>query len=98
MNGINKVFILGFLGRDPEAVTAKSGSAYTKLNVATNRPWKNEDGKWVDKTDWHRVIVWGKRAEICATFLKWASVVKRVKPCSIVVAAIQTSFVGMGVP
>jgi single-strand DNA-binding protein len=72
MNGLNKVIIMGNLGADPELRLAAGGTAILKLNVATNESWpdKNDPSKWQERTEWHRVTVFGKRAETLAKFLR----------------------------
>ena len=70
---INKVVLLGRLGADPEIKYTQSGQAVSTLNVATNHNWKDDSGVWQTKTDWHRVVVWGKLAETCHEYLKKGS-------------------------
>jgi single-strand DNA-binding protein len=70
MNGLNKVILLGTLGQDPKPHTSREGKSYTTLNLATNRSWKNNDGKYEKKTDWHQVHVWGKQGLVCQENLK----------------------------
>ena len=70
---VNKVILIGRLGADPELSYTKSGTAVVKLNLATNRVWKNESGEQIEKTDWNRVIAWRKQAEILAQYLKKGS-------------------------
>lgn len=66
---INKVILLGNLGRDPETRHTQSGTAVCTLSVATSRRQKSQSGQFEDKTEWHRVTVWDKRAEVCAKYL-----------------------------
>ena len=66
MKGFSRVFLVGYLGGDPELQTSKGGSRYTRLSVSTHRSRKLEDGKWDTSTEWHKIIVWGPRAELCA--------------------------------
>jgi|TARA_R100000084_G_C4649155_1_gene148617 single-strand DNA-binding protein len=66
---MNKVIILGNLGKDPEAKYTSSGSCITNLTVATNRKYKDASGQLQDETQWHRVVVFGKQAESCAEYL-----------------------------
>lgn len=70
---LNKVTLLGRIGTDPEIKYTQSGQAVCTLNVATNQSWKDETGTLQTKTDWHRVVVWGKLAETCHTYLKKGS-------------------------
>lgn len=71
MAGVNKVIIVGNLGRDPDLRQTESGNAVCRLNVATTRTWKNsQTNETQQETEWHRVTVWGKRAENCAKYLE----------------------------
>lgn len=65
---VNKVFIIGRLGRDPEAKYAQSGQAMANLSVATDESY-TKDGQKIEKTEWHRIVVWGKQAEFCGNYL-----------------------------
>lgn len=69
MSGINKVIIVGRLGADPETKTVGQGQTVTRLNVATSENWTGKDGQKQEKTEWHRITVWGKLAEICGKHL-----------------------------
>ena len=69
MMGMNRVFILGRLGRDPQHYEDKLGRKFVRLSLATERRWLSDSGK-ESKTDWHSVMVWGKRAELCIQYLK----------------------------
>jgi len=69
MSGVNKAIIVGRLGADPEARTTSGGKAVTQLSVATSESWMDKDGQRQEKTEWHRVVVWGKQAESCAKYL-----------------------------
>jgi single-strand DNA-binding protein len=66
---MNKVFISGNLGSQPEAKQTKSGMAVTNLSVATNERTKKADGEWTDHTEWHQVTVFGGQATNCANWL-----------------------------
>jgi single-strand DNA-binding protein len=70
MQGINKVILVGTLGQDPKLNVSREGKNYVTLSLATNRKWKNADGKLEERTDWHRVNVWGKTGAICQEYLK----------------------------
>lgn len=72
---LNKVQLIGCLGRDPELRFTATGQAVATLNLATNESYKDKDGKQVDLTDWHHVIAWRKLAEICGQYLKKGSLV-----------------------
>lgn len=69
MSGVNKVIIVGRLGADPEVKTISAGTTVTRLNVATSEAWTGKDGNKQEKTEWHRITVWGKLAEICGKHL-----------------------------
>lgn len=66
---VNKVIIVGRLGADPEMKTLSSGQSVTNFNLATSENWVDRDGQKQERTEWHRVVVWGKLAEICAQHL-----------------------------
>ncbi len=67
--GFNRVMLLGNLGSDPELRFTKSGQPMLKIRLATNERYKDSSGEWKDRTEWHRVTVWGKRAESLAKIL-----------------------------
>ena len=69
MSNMNKVILMGNLGRDPELRHTAKGNPVVNLSLATTRWKKNEAGESTPETEWHRAIVWGKRAESCAQFL-----------------------------
>ncbi|WP_413287886.1 single-stranded DNA-binding protein [Bdellovibrio sp. HCB337] len=69
MSGVNKVIIVGRLGADPEVKAVGQGSTVTRLNIATSENWMGKDGQKQERTEWHRVVVWGKLAEICGKHL-----------------------------
>ena len=72
--GINKAIIVGTLGKDPDVKYTAGGSAVVNVTVATNENWKDKNtGENVEKTEWHRIVVFGKLAEICAQYLKKGS-------------------------
>ena len=66
---INKVFILGHLGQDPQVRFTHSSTAVCNFSVATTETWKGADGNKQEKTEWHRIVVWGKQAEHCGEYL-----------------------------
>jgi single-strand DNA-binding protein len=70
MRGVNKVILIGNLGKDPELRYLPSGQAVTKFSLATGSRWKDKDGQWQDRTDWHNIVAFGKTAEICNEYLK----------------------------
>jgi single-strand DNA-binding protein len=70
MAGVNKVIIVGRLGRDPEVRYTPDGTAVTNLSVATSLEWKDKKtGEKKGKTEWHRVVVFRKLAELCGEYL-----------------------------
>lgn len=68
--GLNKVQIIGHLGRDPEMRYTPSGRPVTTFSVATTRSWKTSDGERREETQWFNVVAWGSLAEICNQYLK----------------------------
>ncbi|MBT3321789.1 MAG: single-stranded DNA-binding protein [Anaerolineae bacterium] len=68
--GLNKVMIIGNLGRDPEMRYTPSGRPVTTFSVAVSRSWKSPNGEARSETEWFKVVSWGKLAEICNEFLK----------------------------
>jgi single-strand DNA-binding protein len=71
MASVNKVFILGNLGQDPEVRYAPSGTAVCSISVATTRSWKNRDsGERQEETEWHRIVFYDRMAEIAGEYLK----------------------------
>jgi len=71
--GLNKVMIIGNLGNDPEIKYAPSGTAIANFTVATTEGRKNKDGEWEDATEWHRVVMFGRQAEVCKDYLRKGS-------------------------
>jgi len=69
MSGVNNVIIVGRLGADPEIRYTQNSSAVTNFNVATSENWTDKEGQRQEKTEWHRVVVWGKMAEVCSQYL-----------------------------
>ncbi len=70
---INKVIILGNLGADPEVRSTAGGRSVATLRVATNERFQKKDGNWEDHTEWHNIVVWGKDADRCKSYLKKGS-------------------------
>jgi single-strand DNA-binding protein len=68
--GINKVILLGRLGKDPEVKYTPSGTPVAKFTIATNDRYKDKDGQWQDRTEWHNVTAWARTAEIAGEYLK----------------------------
>lgn len=75
MKCFNRVFLMGYLGTQPEILTSKNSTPFTRLNVATRRSYKSTDGAKAERTDWHNVHVWGQLAETCAQYLSKGSFV-----------------------
>ena len=75
MRGINKAIIIGHLGADPETRYTTSGGAITNIRVATSEKWKDKQGQPQERTEWHRVVMFGKVAEVAAEFLSKGSLV-----------------------
>lgn len=72
--GVNKAIIVGTLGQDPEVKYTASGSAVVNVSVATNESWKDKQtGEQVEKTEWHRIVMFNRLAEIAAQYLKKGS-------------------------
>ncbi len=69
MAGLNKVFLIGNLGADPEIRYTPSGTAVATLRLATSETRTNKEGQKETKTEWHRIVAFGKLAEICAEYL-----------------------------
>lgn len=68
--GVNKVILIGNLGKDPEVRFTPSGAAVSNFNIATNESWTDKSGQKQERTEWHRIVVWGKLAELCGEYLK----------------------------
>jgi single-strand DNA-binding protein len=66
---VNKVILIGRLGKDPEMKYAPSGTAIATFNMATNERTKDQDGNFTDHTDWHRVVAFGRTAEVAGEYL-----------------------------
>ncbi len=69
MRGVNKVILVGNLGRDPEVRYTKDGTAVANLNLATTETWNDGSGQRQERTEWHKVVAWGKLAEIAKEYL-----------------------------
>ena len=66
---INKAILIGRLGKDPEVRYTPDGTMVTNFNLATDEQWKDKNGEKVQKTEWHRIVTFGKLAEICGNYL-----------------------------
>jgi len=69
MSGVNKVILVGRLGADPEVKTVAGGNTVTRLSLATSENWTDREGQKQERTEWHRIVVWGKLAELCGKYL-----------------------------
>lgn len=67
---VNRVTLLGNLGKDPEVKYTPQGTAVAKLTLATEDRTKGKDGQWTEKTEWHNVVLWSRLAEIAGEYLK----------------------------
>ncbi|HKY46163.1 MAG TPA: single-stranded DNA-binding protein [Pyrinomonadaceae bacterium] len=70
MSNVNKTIIMGRLGNDPETRYTKDGTAVTEISVATSEKWKDKDGQQQEHTEWHKVVFWGRQAEIAGEYLR----------------------------
>ncbi len=71
--GVNKVILLGNLGKDPELKHTPQGTPVAKFTLATGDRFKDKDGNWQDRTEWHNITAWSRTAEIAAEYLKKGS-------------------------
>lgn len=71
--GLNKVMVIGYLGRDPEMRYTPNGRSVVSFSIACDRSWKNADGEKQKETDWFNVVAWGDLAEICNKYLSKGS-------------------------
>jgi len=69
MASVNKVILIGNLGKDPEVRYTASGTAVANFNIATNESWTTKEGKREERTEWHKIVCWAKTAEICGEYL-----------------------------
>ena len=68
--GVNKVILLGNLGKDPEVKYTQSGMAVARFSLATTERAKDKEGNWQDKTEWHNLVAFGRTAEVAGEYLK----------------------------
>jgi single-strand DNA-binding protein len=66
---VNKVILIGNLGKDPEVRFTQTGSAVANFSIATSEQWNDRDGKRQERTEWHNIVVWGKQGELCGQYL-----------------------------
>ena len=69
MAGVNKVILVGRLGRDPEVRYTPSGTAVANFSIATSEQWTNKDGEKQERTEWHKIVAWKRLGEICGEYL-----------------------------
>ena len=69
MAGVNKAILVGNLGRDPELRQTPSGQSVCNFTLATSENWTDRNGERVERTEWHRIVAWGKTGELCAQYL-----------------------------
>lgn len=74
-NGVNKVILVGHLGKDPETRHTNNGTTVCNFSLATTESWKDKQGVKQEKTEWHRCVAWGKLAEICGEYLRKGALV-----------------------
>ena len=67
---LNKIMLIGNVGDDPDVRTTSSGTPVAKMSLATSRQWTNKDGSEQEKTEWHRLTVWGKLADVVKRYVK----------------------------
>lgn len=73
MSSLNKAMIIGRLGQDPEVRYTQSNTAVANMSIATSERYKDSQGEWKERTEWHKVVAWGRTAEICQEYLKKGS-------------------------
>jgi single-strand DNA-binding protein len=75
MGSVNKVILVGYLGKDPEIRHTKSNMAIANFSMATSSSQKDDQGEWQEQTEWHKVVLFGKQAEIADEYLRKGSLV-----------------------
>lgn len=70
---LNKVQLIGFLGKDPETRNTSGGNSVTNFSMATTERWKDKSGEKQEKTEWHNIVVWKQQGENCARYLSKGS-------------------------
>src|SRR3990172_7277245 len=75
MRGINKVILVGHVGKDPEVKYLEGGLVVANLRMATSESYTNKNGERIDQTEWHSVVLWRKLAEIAEKFVKKGSLI-----------------------
>lgn len=69
MASLNKVMLIGNLGKDPEVRYTPAGTAVASFSIATSEKFKNKSGEWEERTEWHNVVLWGRQAEVAGEYL-----------------------------
>ena len=69
MAGVNKVIIVGRLGSDPEVKAVSSGQNVARMSIATSDQWTDQSGQKQERTEWHRIVAWGRLADLCGKYL-----------------------------
>ncbi len=69
-NNVNRVILVGRLGKDPELSYLPSGQSVAKFSMATSRRYKDKTGEWKEETEWHNIVAWAKLGELCTQHLK----------------------------
>lgn len=72
---LNKVMLIGRLGKDPKLNYTQNGAPVTSFSIATDESYNNKNGERVERTEWHNIVVWGRQAEPCANYLHKGSLV-----------------------
>lgn len=73
MASLNKVMLIGRLGKDPDVRYTQSNTAVANMSLATSERFKDRSGEWKEKTEWHKVVAWGRTAEVCQEYLSKGS-------------------------
>ena len=74
-NSLNKVMLVGHVGADPDVRYTPKGTAISNFNLATNDSHKDDKGEWVENTEWHKLVFWGKKAEFTEQYVKKGSLI-----------------------
>ena len=70
MSGVNKVILVGHVGRDPEVRFTQGGTAVASFSIATNEAWTSKTGEKQERTEWHKIVIWGKQAQLAGEWIK----------------------------
>ena len=93
---VNKVILVGNLGKDPEVRFTQTGSAVANFSIATTEQWNDREGKRQERTEWHNIVVWGKQGEACGQYLAKGRQVYGVKRYVTEIVAQRIQFLGGG--